>query len=369
MALPSRWYGTTFNVLYSNEPLLKTPIKAHLITSRDGFELISSDWKTSIQKFSPADVERIEPKKTIAVLTMKPGQKMTTISLNTKPDPCDSIVAALTPGAASSPAKPDLKYLAPRLILPHFKASERIGQLQAAIVDQTSQLLQLFGAAANAPFSDVFACLLRMRQPNDQVSQADRAVASTICDLKRWLIVTWCAGIVRCLQPAESPTQEHFFIKLAHFSAETIAKACRGVQISSDDLIQAVGHFPDGVEAAVQRISREAQDAIDREAARVVPFDKPGLKLVYNMALEALAGAVVGMYASDCEALSSKVVDYTAAVATKERTEDARGDLIQMQTAFLKATLCLLDGRRYEEPFQWIYCVWGFRNDGGVDQP
>jgi hypothetical protein len=368
MALPSRWYGTTFNVLYSNEPTQKVPIKAHLITSRDGFELISSDWKTSIQKFSPSDVDRIEPKKTIAVLTMKPGQKMTSISLNTKPDPCDSIVAALTPVPALSASKVDLRYLAPRLVLPHFKAPDRIGPLHSAIVDQTTQLLQLFGAVANAAFSDVFACLLRMRQPNDQIAQADRAVASTVCDLKRWLIVTWCSAIVRCLQPAESPTQEHFFIKLAHFCAETVAKACRGVQISSDDLSQAVGHFPDGVDAAVQRITREAQEALDREAARVLPFDKSGLKVVYNVALEALAGAVVGMYPSDCDALAAKAVDFTAAVATKDRMEDTRKDLSQVQTAFLKATLCLLDGRRYEEPFQWIYCLWGFRSDGGADQ-
>jgi hypothetical protein len=40
-------------------------------------------------------------------------------------------------------------------------------------------------------------------------------LASTVCDLKRWLIVTRCAAIVCCLQSAESPTQEHFFIKLA----------------------------------------------------------------------------------------------------------------------------------------------------------
>jgi hypothetical protein len=38
-------------------------------------------------------------------------------------------------------------------------------------------------------------------------------------------------------------------------------------------LTQAVGHFPDGVEAVVQCITREGQDALDREAA-------PGLKVV-----------------------------------------------------------------------------------------
>jgi hypothetical protein len=81
--------------------------------------------------------------------------------------------------------------------------------------------------------------------------------------------------------------------------------------------------------------------------------------------LEVFGDAVVGMYASDCDALAAKAVNYIAAVAVKDRTEDARKDLIQAQTAFLKATVCLLDGRRYEEPFQWIYCVWEF----GKNQP
>jgi hypothetical protein len=101
---------------------------------------------------------------------------------------------------------------------------------------------------------------------------------------------------------------------------------CCTVQISSNG----VGHCSNGVDAAGQRITREA--------------------------LEALAGAVVGMYPSDCDMLAVKAVDFTAAAATKDKTEKTRRELIQTQTAFLKATLCPLDRKRHEEPFQCIYC-------------
>jgi hypothetical protein len=372
MLLPARWYGTTFNVVYTNEPTQKSPLKAHVLTSRDGFEIISGDWKTSYQKFSPSDVDRIESKKTMAVLMMKPGQRVTTISLSTRPAPCDSLIAALTPTSCAQLPKPEPKFLALRDILPTFKFPDHAQkmQLHGVIGDQTTQLLQLFGVSsgANPAFIDVFSCLLRMRYYNEQVQAIDQAVKSTLADLRRRLIVAWCSGIARCLQSPESPTQERFYAKVAAAAVETVSRACKAVQIACDDLVAAVPQFPTDVEPAVARIMKEAQDALDREASRFPAYDRPGLKVMYCLTLSALAGAVVGMYQVDCDAFAAKVVEYATAVANKDRVEEAKRDVIIAQTAFLKDILCLLDGRRYDEPFQWIYCTWEFR-EGGTEQP
>jgi hypothetical protein len=90
--------------------------------------------------------------------------------------------------------------------------------------------------------------------------------------------------------------------------------------------------------------------------------------VLYCLTLSSLAGAVVGMYQVDCDAFAAKVVEYAAAVANKERVDEFKRDVIIAQTAFLKDILCLLDGKRYDEPFQWIYCTWEFR-EGGTEQP
>jgi hypothetical protein len=67
--LPPRSHGTTFNVSDFPEHTQKSPIRAHIITSRDGFGLISLDWKIPIFAVPAAELASDELK---AVLISSP---------------------------------------------------------------------------------------------------------------------------------------------------------------------------------------------------------------------------------------------------------------------------------------------------------
>jgi hypothetical protein len=185
MLLPRRFHGTTFNVLYSNEPIQKTAIKAHVITSLDALEIIAADWKSSIGKFQRSDIDRLENRKTSVFLSMKPGCKVTSIVLTTKPDPSDNLNAALTQTLANS--KPEIPFLALVQILPTFHLPERADDftLHRSIMESSTQLLQSFGVSrgVSGPFVDAFTCVYRMRFRNlaaQSLAECARDTASLI---------------------------------------------------------------------------------------------------------------------------------------------------------------------------------------------
>jgi hypothetical protein len=365
---PPRYHGTAFTVLYSNEPFLKTPIKAHLITSLDSFELISADWRTSIQKFQPGDIDRVENKKTSVLLAMKPGSKVTTVTLTTKPAPSDGLAAALTVVLAIP--RPEVRFLALGQILPSFNFADKSQstELQKSITEATTNLVLLFSTskgspATNGPFVDVFTCLYRIRYTNAKVPGPEPSVPDTVLAIKRHVVALWCAAIGRCAQPVETPVAKVFFARLALNAAQTVAKAGESLGIDCDELLQATGSFAEqgaaeGVEAAAKKIGVEVEAAIDAEIEAIGAPDPGHVRFLLNLATMLLAGVIVGVYHPDVYDLAEKVVAFTKATVAKAGIEQAKRDLAQSQALYLRNMLGFLDGVRFEEPFQYVFCIW-----------
>jgi hypothetical protein len=365
---PPRYHGTAFTVLYSNEPVLKNPIKVHLITSLDSFELISADWRTSIQKFQPGDIDRVDNKKTAVVLAMKPGSKLTTVTLTTKPEPSDDLAAALTVVLAIP--RPEIRFLALSQILPTFRFTERSQsmKLHKSIMDATTNFLLFFSgskgsSATNGPFVDVFTCLYRVRYRNSKVVAPEPSVPDTVQAIKRHLVLLWCSAITKCAQPAETPIAKLFSSRVALNAAQTVAKAGESLGINCDELLQTTGGYaeqgsPDGVELAVGKIEMIVQEAINTEIAAIEPPDIGHIRLMLNIVIMVFAGVIVGMYQPDIDDLAERTVAFTSAIVTGTGIDQTKRDLIQIQALFLKNMLGFLDGLRFEDPFQYIFCLW-----------
>jgi hypothetical protein len=339
-----------------------------VITSLDSCELISADWTASIQKFQPSDIERVENRKTAVVLAMKPGTKLMTVTLSTKPDPSDALAAALT--QTLSIPKSEIRFLALPGVLPSFKFPERslsMG-LHKAIMEHSTQLLQSFCVTKgqitiNGPFVDVFTCLYRMRFRNSSAQPIDKSVRDVSLDIRRHLVVAWCTAIIRCTQPADTPIARVFFARLALNAGTTVAKAANLLSILCDDLLQAVGNYADqgaidGVADAAHRIMTETQDAVQADLARLAPCGAGHLQLMKNIAVMMLSGIIVGMYSVDIDLLAEKVVNFTKATIADTGVQQAAKELAEMQVTFLNDMLGLLDGQRYDEPFQFIFSIW-----------
>jgi hypothetical protein len=347
MILPPRWYGTTFTVQYSNEPSQKTPLKVHLITSRDAFDLISLDWKTSMEQFSAQEIDRIESKKTTAVLVMKPQCKFTTIFLTTAPDPCDHIAEALT--LSPPPAKPEPHYLSAVSIIPSMRINQ--APFIRSVVELCNQLLQFFGTQPTIcpPLVDAVICFYRGRFFSDGLGDINLTAAGI--EIKRLLIVIWSKSYPSCLQSGDS-SNASFQQKMGQSILITLKKVATNIGIPCSDL-EGVGMV--AAETIVKRIGQVAQGAIDKD-------DTIGARALAAAALAMLGGAVVGLYEVDMRAFAQGIVEYVqVAIDRPSATEQARYVLQQKQLVFLREMLCLLDGRRFDESFQWIYCLWELR--------
>jgi hypothetical protein len=357
--LPARWYGTTFNVLYSNEPSQKTPMKLHLVTSRDGFDLISLDWKASVQRFRTPDVDSVEAKGTTAVLTMNPNHKFTTVFLNTRPESCASIVEALTVQSPALSSSTDASPRALRVVIPSFNLpAGKIAQLQGFLVDETQQLLQAVECqtTVNSALVDAFTCVLRGRYSDDHVQNPDHAAKSAMLDLKSFLITTWCGGILKCIEGARSPPAAKWYAMIAEGCAQTVSKVGKGLSILCDDLMRALPSFPEGVAAAANRIRREANALSERGAAERPLHEPAALGVMCQLTVTLLAGIVVGMYRIDCDAMAAEVVQFTKTLGAHPNA------VLQAQSRFIRAITCFMDGKRCHSAFHWVFCVWDFKD-------
>jgi hypothetical protein len=354
---PRRFHGSTFNVLYSNDPIQKTAIKAHVVTSLDAFEIISADWRSSVSKFQRSDTERLENRKTSVVLGMKPGRKVTSIVLTTKPDPSGNLSAALAQTVASS--KPEIPFLALVHVLPTLLLPERADDftLHKSIMEASTQILQSFGVSrgVNGPFVDAFTCVHRMRFRNI----AARALAERVSDaaalIRRHFAAVWARAAVRATRPAESPAGRVYFARLAHHISQTFARVSG---VPCEDLVQAAAEYAatgrgDGASEAAARVEAAVGD-LEMEA----PCDRGHVVLALNFALLTLAGVVVGMYPADIALVSQRIVEYTAAACQGPGGDEKKAAIIQVQATYLRDMLGLLDGKRYEDVFQWPFALW-----------
>jgi hypothetical protein len=362
---PPRYHGTVFNVQYSTEPTQKSPIRAHLVTSRDCFELIGLDWRTLLLTVPASELSSVESKKKYALLTFRPTSKFTSLYLNTRPEPLDSLVSALTQIVALPHT--ETRYLTHRVVVPSFKLTEKsqTNALQRGVMAQTCQFLQAFCSSAgsiavNPAFVDVFTCVFRLRYRTDSTPLAVEACVRAVgLDVRRHFVRTWCAGIENCLRPAESSSAKIFYAQLAVHAAASIAKAANPLGISCDDLVLAAEQGArDQVESAARRIAKEAKEGMESELARVPPFDADNLDLLLDITVTLLAGIAAGMYAADVDNLAAKVVEFTQALLERGKVDENRRELVTTQTVFLKDMACLLEGQRYDEPFQFVFCTW-----------
>jgi hypothetical protein len=369
---PPRYHGTTFTVTYSFDPSQKGATRSHLITSRDSCDLISLDWKGSLLSIPAADVVSVESKKGLAVLTLRPPSKQGAVYLNTKPDPIEPLISALTTIVALPRAEPKILAVGP--ILASFQITDKqpAAQFQKGMQGQNAQFIQAFcpsagSIAVNPAFVDAFACSFRMRYRNDAALPINQTVPALGLDVRRQLIVAWCEGIKNCLEPVGGLIGKQFYGRLALNAANTIKKAAKPLTgLGVDEVVEAAQAFlakgaREGLEAAVTKLQKDVQDEIESGLQKVEPFDRENLTLLLNLVITVLSGIAVGMYSVDVEALSAKVVDFTQAVIGNNKVAEARNELLQTQSVFLKDLAVLLDGQRYDEPFQFIFCTWSLK--------
>ena len=65
------------------------------------------------------------------------------------------------------------------------------------------------------------------------------------------------------------------------------------------------------------------------------------------------------------EALDKEVILYTKVAVNGSDAGQARKKLDGARQRFLSELLMLLDGQRYEEPFQYVFCIWDLLQDEG----
>jgi hypothetical protein len=369
---PPRWHGTAFNISYTNEPTQKAALKAHVITSMDSFEVLSHDWKTSLVRFQPSDIEKVENRKGSVVLSMKPGTKLSTVTFTTRPEPSDNLAAALTQ-TLSNP-KPEIRFLAMVSVIPTFQFPESRAwlDLHKAVMDDSSKILQQFTlakgtAALNGPFVDVCTCAYRMRYDNIAARSIPANVKEVGLNIRRYFVVTWCAAVIKCAQPWDSPNGRVYYSKLATNASNTIAKVAGTLGINCDDLLLAVAGFTDAgiaseVPPAAQAVAAQAQREMDADLAKTPPCNHGQWLLMLNFALYTIAGIVVGMYQVDIDVLTEQLVEYTNAAIAKQQIDAKKRELFRVRDVYLKDLLELLDGQRYDVAFQYIFAIFQLPN-------
>jgi hypothetical protein len=362
-----RYYGSVFTVLYSNDPLVKNPIRAHLLTSKDSFELISADWASSLQKFAPADIALVEDKKTSVVLAMKPGSKVTTVTLSTSPFSSEPLARALS--TCSQLSRPELCFQALSDILPtfNFKDLPQKFAVHKGFMDASVALTQLCqspnktdAVPAHIGIVDALTCLFRFRYRNSNVTPADQSVPATVLSVKRRLLVLWCRGLAKCAVVSENAHENVFHTELAKHIGNTISKICEDIGVETELPAKAAKYAgtgtPEGVEAAAQQLERDMQQALDGEIAGLTTCDPGHVELIQHEVITVLAAVRIGLYDADVTAFAAKILACTKAAIQKNDVQE-RAELAAAHDDFLKDMLGYLDGIRYEEKFQFVFCL------------
>jgi hypothetical protein len=360
-----RWFGTTFNVQYASDHTMRKPVKGHLITNSETIDIIAPDWQSVAEQISVLDIDRVDGKGTTVTVFMKLGYRYPVLTLNCAPEPCAHLQEAVTPLPSIPRAEP--YQLLSGAVIRSFK-SHAPGQLPKAVLAEVKQLFQLLrgSVAEHGPLIDAFVCAYRMRFTNDGAAQVEQSVQTMSSDLRRSLLVHWCASLVRALQPTQDPISSHFQNAMALCLGATIEKVAKSLSSYCEDLNRALQPdtftaHPEMVQNAARRLGQEAQDGMDKEARSVPPNDTGAAKLLLTPLLIMLSGAIAGMYNQDLEDFARAIVAYTVAVLERGTVETVRAELLEKQNQLLLDLLRFLDGFRYREKFQWIYCVWGLR--------
>ncbi|OHT16380.1 hypothetical protein TRFO_13231 [Tritrichomonas foetus] len=372
-----KYHGTTFDVIYgTTEAQLRDNNRYHLVTSLDRFDLISDDWKEKTMTFYPSDIDGNSFKKSktwLSVYTKSNG----TIYLDARPNPSDKLCEALTP--ILNIPNPEIRFLALPCILPSFNFSDQRGtmMLHKCIMEQSSQILTSFHAQLenvntrniSGAFVDLYSCAYRMRYNDNSAHDSANTTQKFSLDIKRYMIKIWCEAVLRAGQSLTSNDQTNdplYYIIIIASAVDTISTASEGLNLNLSSLLAASQNLkqtqqPNDVKpvlAAVAQLLREVENALDQGYLADPPFDKANLISILNMVIIALSGFIVGIYQYDLDRIAERVVEYTRAIVNQANAEDARKLMNSERQTFLTELLRFLDGGRYDNTFQYVYCVW-----------
>jgi hypothetical protein len=357
---PARWSGTIFTVQYSNDTTQKTPIRVYVLTSSDTFQIISMDWKTALETIRASEIDRVDGKKTVTSLTLKLA-KFTTMVLNSAPDPCDQLVEALTPCAPAGEPEPSL--LSATTIMPSMRSAAP--QIVGVVTDISRQLLQFFDAGdiVSPALMDALICTHRARFQNEAVVGAKLGFETIAFDLKHTLIVRWAKAADHFQFSEKGSTAVNFQTKIATAIANMIRKVGVSLSMPVHSLEHAIASqsFPTGIEMPIRRLGKEAQDNLDRDELPCRPVDRDGCLVLRAASLAVIAGVVAGMYEIDLNAYRQAIVEFTQSIGDRGGMRQATQTFQARQNIYLRDLLCLLDGKRFDDVFQWIYCLWDLK--------
>ena len=375
-----RYWGTTFDVRATCDPGDK-PSVCHVVTSNDAFELISQDWKQSEHRFRAGEVVSAETNKNAVVVTMMEGCPTKSVTLEPLvPIKRDRLQQALS--TIMKEKQPAIQYLALESVLPNFRLDKaQTMSLHKAIMDQAGKLLQSFqwgkykySQATTGPFVDLFSCLYRFRYTNDAARDTQGNVQALDLLIRRHLIVVWCNSLCKVWQPnPKTPMSANgkvFWARLATNLMNTITKVAATMSLPCDELYQAVTEFTnsgngEGVAPAAKRLAESVKQEIDNGLRQQTPFDLTNMKMFLNITLIVMSGTIAGLYLPELEALDKEVILYTKVAVNGSDAGQARKKLDGARQRFLSELLMLLDGQRYEEPFQYVFCIWDLLQDEG----
>jgi hypothetical protein len=345
-------------VNYWTDPNQKTPSGAHLVTTREYFDLVSLDWKSQIARIQCSEVEQLEPKGASIVLSLRPSARYSTLILTTpsqrnpRGEPNSNLINALT--AIQSVPSPEPHYRTENttvLTSFGFSAPSQTTALKRAATEQTTQILTSIGASHPLPLTqlvDLFICVYRMRFRNEAAQAIDNSADACGVDLRRHILVVWCSAVPKCLK------QHDFYRSVLSSVTVMISTLANRLGIRADDIIQAP-------QAAAARIQRDAAEATDRGLGQVPPYDPQNLKFVLDLAAAVISGVAAGLWAADVEQLVGRIVEFTEAVIAEARVDDAKKEVVAAEGVFLRQLATLLDGRRWDEVYQFVFCVWDRR--------
>jgi hypothetical protein len=234
-----------------------------------------------------------------------------------------------------------------------------------ALMDASLRLIQFSQAqhsTANVALVDALTCLFRFRYRNSTVIRADRSVPATLLAVKRRLLVLWCRGLINCCAVTDNQLENAFHAELAAYIADLISKMCENIGLEMDipevSSRNAEAGISVGVKEAAGAIENNVQQALDEEINALRACDPGYVEFIQHEVIMVLAAIRIGFYDNEIAAFSAKICKCTKAAIAKNDAQE-RMELAAAHDDFVKDMLGFVDGLRYEEKFQFVFCLWG----------
>lgn len=362
-----KYHGRTFNVTFgTSEAQLKENHRYHVITNLDSFDLIANNWKGVELSITASEIDQGPIKKSSTVLSIQ-TKKGYTYFFNTSPDSCEKLFEALKP--ILNIPNPEIRFLALSIILPTFNFTNKgvMMSLHKTIMTQCTQLLTTFNAklhgtnTISGAFVDLYSCAYRMRYTNADAMNTEETTKDFVNQINAYFAFHWCKAIQRAASDSLNSDDEKFYSNIIKSATETIGIAARNLAIPIDNLVNAVHQLPSNAENIVQisgQTGKQFQSFLEERLVAVTPLDRYNLLFLMNILLIGLSGLIAGIYQYDIDILAENTVFYARAVFANEGIEEKKKRLLEEKEQFLTEMLRYLDGDRYNQAFQYVYCIW-----------